>query len=68
MQTHIFVNNICLNMRDFFLSAKSKEEIDAAADQIANYMKALANLKPNPVDQHLYTEAIKAFGKDIPLK
>ena len=68
MQTHTFVNNICLNMRDFFLSVKDKEEIDAAAEQIANYMKALANLKPNPVDQKFYTEAIKAFGKDIPLK
>jgi hypothetical protein len=68
MQAHIAVNNICLNMRDFFLCAESKEEIDAAAQQIANYMKALANLKPNPVDQRLYTEAIKAFGRDIPLK
>ena len=68
MQTHTFVNNICLNMRDFFLSVHSKEEIDAAAQQVANYMKALANLKPNPVDQQFYTEGIKAFGKDIPLK
>ena len=55
-------------MRDFFLSVKSKEEIDAAAEQVADYMKALANLNPNPVDQKFYTEAIKAFGKDIPLK
>ena len=68
MQAHIAVNNICLNMRDFFLSAKNKGEIDAAAEQIANYMKALANLKPNPVDQQFYTDAIKSFGKDIPLK
>jgi hypothetical protein len=68
MQAHIAVNNICLNMRDFFLTVKDKKEIEAASEQISNYMKTLANMNPNPVKQQFYTDAIKAFGKDIPLK
>jgi hypothetical protein len=68
MQSHIAVNNICLSMRDFFLSAKSKEEVEAAAQQISNYMKSLANAKPNPVDQQFFTEGVREFQKIIVIK
>jgi hypothetical protein len=68
MQSHIAVNNICLNMRDFFLTAKSKEEVEAAAEQISNYMKSLANLKPQPIDQQFFTVGVREFQKIIVIK
>jgi hypothetical protein len=68
MQSHIAVNNICLNMRDFFLAAKDKEEIEAAAQQISNYMKSLANVIPQPVDQQFFTDGVKEFQKIIIIK